>query len=117
MDHGDEREMESGLIFNQLICEFESRRPCQFLPTGCGLPFSEKILTNYLKTLLCDDYFRGKRQLMNVAIELPKEIAESLAGPDEALSRIALEALAAQGYGNGKLSHSEVQHLLRFNSR
>jgi hypothetical protein len=26
---GDEREMESGLIFNQLICEFESRRPCQ----------------------------------------------------------------------------------------
>jgi hypothetical protein len=28
---GDEREMESGLIFNQLICEFESRHPCQFL--------------------------------------------------------------------------------------
>ena len=27
--NGDEREMESGLIFNQLICEFESRRPCQ----------------------------------------------------------------------------------------
>ena len=25
---GDEREMESGLIFNQLICEFESRHPC-----------------------------------------------------------------------------------------
>ena len=25
----DEREMESGLIFNQLICEFESRHPCQ----------------------------------------------------------------------------------------
>ena len=22
--------MESGLNFNQLICEFESRRPCQF---------------------------------------------------------------------------------------
>jgi hypothetical protein len=26
---GDEREMESGLIFNQLICEFESRHPYQ----------------------------------------------------------------------------------------
>ena len=26
---GDEREMESGLTFNQLICEFESRHPCQ----------------------------------------------------------------------------------------
>ena len=29
--HGDEREMESGLSFNQLICEFESRHPCQTL--------------------------------------------------------------------------------------
>ena len=54
---------------------------------------------------------------MNVAIELPKEIASSLAGPDEDLSRIALEALAAQGYRDGKLSHSEVQRLLGFNSR
>lgn len=54
---------------------------------------------------------------MNVAIELPKEIANSLAGPDEDLSRIALEALAAQGYRNGRLSHAEVQHLLGFNSR
>ena len=54
---------------------------------------------------------------MNVAIELPKEIANSLAGPDEDLSRIALEALAAQGDWGGKLSHSEVQRLLGFNSR
>ena len=53
---------------------------------------------------------------MNVAIELPKEIANSL-GPDEDLSRIALEALAAQGYRDGKLTHSEVQQLLGFNSR
>jgi len=54
---------------------------------------------------------------MNVAIELPKEIASSLAGPGEDLSRIALEALAAQGYRYGKLSHSEVLRLLGFNSR
>ena len=40
-----------------------------------------------------------------------------MAGPDEDLSRIALEALAAQGYRDGKLSHSEVQRLLGFNSR
>jgi len=52
---------------------------------------------------------------MNVAIELPKEIANSL-GPDEDLSRIALEAVAAQGYRNRKLSHAEVQRLLGFNS-
>ena len=54
---------------------------------------------------------------MNVAIELPKEIANNLAGPDEDLARIALEALAAQGYRDGKLSHAEVQYLLGFNSR
>ena len=54
---------------------------------------------------------------MNVAIELPKEIAQSLAGPHEDLSRITLEALAAQGYRDGKLSHAEVQNLLHFNSR
>jgi hypothetical protein len=38
-------------------------------------------------------------------------------GPDEDLSRIALEALAAQGYRNGRLSHSEVGRLLGFGSR
>jgi hypothetical protein len=40
---GDECEMESGLIFNQPICEFESRHPCQFifrLP-NCQLPIRE----------------------------------------------------------------------------
>ena len=63
------------------------------------------------------DYQRGNVNFMNVAIELPKEIASSLAGPDEDLSRVALEALAAQGYRDGKLSHSEAQLLLGFNSR
>jgi hypothetical protein len=29
MTFGDEREMESGLTFNQLICEFEPRHPRQ----------------------------------------------------------------------------------------
>ena len=33
---GDEREMESGLIFNQLICEFESRHPCHCVTRNCG---------------------------------------------------------------------------------
>lgn len=32
--------MESGLIFNQLICEFESRRPCQII-FDCQLPISD----------------------------------------------------------------------------
>ena len=54
---------------------------------------------------------------MNVAIELPNEIANSLAGPHDDLSRLALEALAAQGYRDGKITHAEVQHMLGFNSR
>ena len=33
--------MESGLIFNQLICEFESRHPCQTIPiANFRLPIS-----------------------------------------------------------------------------
>ena len=51
-----------------------------------------------------------------VAIELPEEIASSLGEPND-LSRVALEALAAQGYRSGKLTHAEVQKLLGFNSR
>lgn len=54
---------------------------------------------------------------MNVAIELPPEIARSLAGPHEDLSRVALEALAAHGYRSGKLTHAEVQRMLGFSSR
>ena len=51
-----------------------------------------------------------------VAIELPEEIASRLGEPND-LSRVALEALAAQGYRSGKLTHAEVQKLLGFNSR
>ena len=54
---------------------------------------------------------------MNVAIELPQDIASNLAGPHDDLSRVALEALAAQGYRDGKLTHAEVQQMLGFNSR
>lgn len=54
---------------------------------------------------------------MNVAIELPQEIASNLAGSRQDLSRVALEALAAQGYRDGKLTHTEVQQMLGFNSR
>jgi hypothetical protein len=54
---------------------------------------------------------------MNVAIELPKEIADHLARSHDDLSRVTLEALAAQGYRDRKLTHAEVQQMLGFNSR
>lgn len=54
---------------------------------------------------------------MNVAIELPQDIASNLAGSHGDLSRVALEALAAQEYRDGKLTHAEVQQMLGFKSR
>ncbi|HST22186.1 MAG TPA: UPF0175 family protein [Blastocatellia bacterium] len=54
--------------------------------------------------------------MTHVAIELPEEIASRLGEPGD-LSRVALEAIAAQGYRSGKLTHAEVQKMLGFTSR
>lgn len=54
--------------------------------------------------------------MTHVAIELPEDIASRLGRQDE-LSRLALKALAADGYRNGKLTHAEVQRVLGFASR
>lgn len=54
--------------------------------------------------------------MTHVAIELPEDIATRLGEPGD-LSRVALEALAAQGYRSGKLTHAEVQKMLGFTSR
>ena len=51
-----------------------------------------------------------------MAIELPEEIASRLGGPDN-LARVVLEALAAQGYRSGKLTHAEVHKMLHLDSR
>ena len=36
--------MESGLIFNQLICEFESRHPCQVI-IDCRMSIADDVST------------------------------------------------------------------------
>jgi len=54
--------------------------------------------------------------MMHVAIELPEDIASRLGRQDE-LSLVALQALAAQGYRSGKLTHLEVQRMLGLTSR
>jgi hypothetical protein len=54
--------------------------------------------------------------MTHVAIELPEDIASRLGRQDE-LSQVALEALAAEGYRSGKLTHAEVQRMLGFASR
>ena len=54
--------------------------------------------------------------MTHVAIELPEDIADRL-GHQEDLSRVTLEALAAEGYRVGKLTHAEVQRMLGLASR
>jgi len=54
---------------------------------------------------------------MQVTLEIPDEIAACLGGPDGALSRTALEALAVQGYRAGALSTKQVRLLLGHLSR
>jgi hypothetical protein len=55
--------------------------------------------------------------MTHIAIELPEDIADRLASQRDDLSRLALEAIAAQGYRNGKLTHAEVQRMLGLASR
>ena len=54
--------------------------------------------------------------MTHVAIELPEDIASRLGEPGD-LSRVVLEALAAQGYRSDKLAHAEVQKVLDYTSR
>jgi hypothetical protein len=54
--------------------------------------------------------------MTHIAIDLPEDIASRLGRQDD-LSRVTLEALAAQGYRDGKLTHAEVQRMLGLASR
>ncbi len=55
--------------------------------------------------------------MTHVAIELPEDLAVRLASPPHELSHVVLEAIAAQGYRSGKLTHAEVQRMLGLVSR
>jgi predicted HTH domain antitoxin len=49
---------------------------------------------------------------MNVAVELPDDIARQLETAWHDVPRRALEAIAVEGYRSGALSHGQVQRLL-----
>lgn len=51
---------------------------------------------------------------MQVAIELPEDIAESLRSKWRDLPRHTLEALALEGYRSGALTESQVRRVLGF---
>ncbi len=54
---------------------------------------------------------------MQVAIELPEDIAEGLQAKRKDLPRQALEALALEGYRSGVLTESQVRRMLGFQTR
>ncbi|MEK7409246.1 MAG: UPF0175 family protein [Acidobacteriota bacterium] len=49
---------------------------------------------------------------MNVAIELPEDIAKQLEAAWHDMPRRALEAIAVEGYRSGALTHAQVGRLL-----
>jgi uncharacterized protein UPF0175 len=54
---------------------------------------------------------------MQVAIQLPEDIAEGLRTKWKDLPRHALEALALEGYRSGALTESQVRRVLGLESR
>lgn len=54
---------------------------------------------------------------MQIALEVPQDLAEGLQAKWGDLSRAALESLALEGYRSGALTHSQMRRLLGFSSR
>ena len=54
---------------------------------------------------------------MQITLELPEDIASSLAVHDQDLPRAALEALAIEGVRSGKLSTGQARRMLGFATR
>jgi hypothetical protein len=54
---------------------------------------------------------------MEVAIQLPEDIAEGLQAQWKDVPRHALEALAAEGYRAGALSEEQVRRVLGYETR
>lgn len=54
---------------------------------------------------------------MTIHLEVPEELARRIASDDSSLTRVALEALAAEGVRSGKLSVFEARTLLGGRSR
>lgn len=71
--------MVSGLTFNQLICEFKSRRPCQF--------FRANAERDYIFQMLRSRSFLVARQPIHVGCSLMAKAPRCERGDDEFNSR------------------------------
>lgn len=54
---------------------------------------------------------------MNVAIEIPDEVARQLAARSGEVSRAVLEAVAVEAYRSGTITPAQVQQMLGFETR
>ena len=54
---------------------------------------------------------------MNVAIEIPDDVARQLAPRTAEVSRVVLEAVAIEAYRSGKITPAQVQQMLGLRSR
>ena len=54
---------------------------------------------------------------MQIALNIPDELAAQMASSGQDISRAALEALALEGYRTERLSESEIKRLLGFETR
>jgi hypothetical protein len=54
---------------------------------------------------------------MNVTVQLPDDLAARLSADGADLSRLALEALAAEAYRAGRLTKPELRRVLGFGTR
>lgn len=54
---------------------------------------------------------------MNVAIEIPDEVARQLAASSGEVSRAVLEAVAVEAYRSGAITPAQVQQMLGLHSR
>jgi hypothetical protein len=53
---------------------------------------------------------------MQITVDVPQDVAESLAAKWGDLTRAALESLAAEGYRSGALSEAQVRRMLGFSA-
>jgi hypothetical protein len=54
---------------------------------------------------------------VQITVDIPDELATQIASGHESLSRVALEALALEGYRNQALSEAQVRQMLGFETR
>lgn len=59
----------------------------------------------------------NRQGFMNLTLEIPDELARPMCAAGSDLSRLALEALALEGYKAGRISQAQLRRLLGFGTR